>query len=88
MASTTNKPFHSYENVGFEEQTKVTNHYVQPNNAIAPTPMMINNGNMTSTPNNAASGCSSGIAINKTAIGSPFEIPPIMNGKMTPLHTR
>lgn len=67
MASTTNKPFHTYENVGYDDQV-VNSHYV-----TQPT-IVSTNTTIASTSN--------GIAINKTAIESPFPDP--MNGKLMP----
>lgn len=69
MASTTNKPFHTYENVGYEDQVN-HNHYAPPtSNATLANTMATNNNNGIS-----------GIAINKTAIESPFPDP--IDGKL------
>lgn len=66
MASTTNKPFHTYENVGYEDQ--VMSHYA--------TPAVIPNTTITTTASvSTNSGNISGVAINKAAIELPFSDP-------------
>lgn len=68
MASTTNKPFHTYENVGYDDQTNI--HYVPPT---------VNN---TSSGITSAVSANTAIAVNKTAIDSPFVDP--VHGKLMP----
>lgn len=68
MASTTNKPFHTYENVGYDDQTN--NHYVPP-------PLSTTTNSVTT----AVSTNSIGTTVSKTAIESPFPDP--IHGKLT-----
>lgn len=88
MTSTTNKLFHTYENVGFEDRANDTNNLVQQNHANidsmqAATTNSNNNGGTITMANSAAVGCcAAGITVNKTAIESPFQSP-IINGKLT-----
>lgn len=67
--TTTNKPFHTYENVGYDDQTNShfgSNPMISPANAVT-TAIATNNGG--------------GVAItNKTAIESPFPDP--LHGKL------
>lgn len=67
MASATNKPFHTYENVVYDDQAS-SNHYATPQNSTSTT--------LTTT----TVATNTGIAVNKTAIESPFPDP--LNGKV------
>jgi len=87
MTSTTNK-FHSYTNVGFDDQTPIVT------NSCTSSTQQQNNINATRTPvtNSSSNGGSlmltsivngsTGLSVNKTAIESPFQTP-IINGKST-----
>lgn len=67
MASTSNKLFHTYENVGYDEQAN--NHIAS---AVASVTAPAAASNIASK---AIATNTSGIAINKTAIDTPFPDP-------------
>lgn len=68
--ATTNKPFHTYENVGYEDQVNITQ-YTPPTIATTITTALgANNAN------------SNSVAINKTSVELPFPDP--LNGKLIP----
>lgn len=79
MTSTSDKPFHTYENVGYDDQTNninSTRHYATPpslatTNSVATA--------LATTTNNGCS-ISSGLAINKAAMDLPFPDP--LHGKL------
>lgn len=98
MTSTTNKPFHTYENVGYDDQPlpSNSNHYVPQQTTTTTTTATTITTNATTT-NGSASGINSNatigsnntaIAVNKTAIESPFADPMLHVGKLIPLCPR
>lgn len=117
-STTTNKPFHTYENVGYDDQQQsvvVNNSFIIPSNATSSSSSSLTLSNNGTTNNNNGSGSNSGgfsataltsistptnhstivggsglllptgaatsIAINKTAIESPF-VDPLIHGKL------